>query len=123
MAINDVKTGFVAHVEDEIDYTPGSAVAAGDIVVQEKLIGVATRPIAANTLGSIKIRGIFEFPCGSEDIATVGTPVYLASGLATATSGGAGGNPYLGKTVAASSGTGSLKTVKVLLEPSYTLMA
>jgi len=123
MAINDVKTGFVQPVDDEIDYTPGSAVAAGDIVVQSKLIGVAVRPIAANALGSIKIRGIFLFPCGSEDLATVGTPVYLASGLATATSGGAGGSPYLGKTVEASSGTASLKTVKVLLEQSYTLMS
>ena len=123
MAINDVKTAFIAENDDTIDYTPGSAVAAGDIVVQSKLIGVATSPIAANALGSIRVRGVFEFPCGSEDLATVGTPVYLASGLATATSGGANGSPYLGKTVAASSGSGSLKTVKVLLEPSYTLMS
>ncbi|MFQ3588264.1 MAG: capsid cement protein, partial [Fimbriimonadaceae bacterium] len=37
------------HDGECIDYTPGAAVAAGDVVVQGDLIGVAKQPIAANT--------------------------------------------------------------------------
>jgi predicted RecA/RadA family phage recombinase len=125
MAINDVKTTMVSESNDVIDHTPSGAVAAGDIVIQDKLVGIAKSPIAAGKMGSLCIRGIFLFPCGSEDLATVGTPAYLvvATGIVTATSGGANANIFLGKTVEASSGTNPLKTVKVLLEPSYTLMA
>jgi len=40
---------------DVIDYTPSSAVAAGDVVVQGDLIGVAKQPIAANTAERARI--------------------------------------------------------------------
>ena len=36
-----------------IDYTPGAAIAAGDVVVQGDLVGVAKRPIAANDLPAL----------------------------------------------------------------------
>ncbi|MHB9070464.1 MAG: capsid cement protein [Sedimentisphaerales bacterium] len=122
MAINDVKTLLVADGE-MVDYQNGAtAIAAGDIVIAGKLIGIAPSPIAANALGAIRVTGIFEFPT-AEALATIGTPVYLivATGLVTATSGGANANVFLGKTVAAS--TNSDTRVKVLLQPCYTLMA
>jgi len=43
-----------------IDYTPSSAVAAGQVVVLNSLIGVAARPIAANELGALDLEGLFE---------------------------------------------------------------
>jgi len=44
-----------------LDYTPGAAIAAGDVVVQGDLVGVAKRPIAANELGAIEVEGVFDF--------------------------------------------------------------
>ena len=35
-----------------IDYTPGADVGAGDIVVQNDLVGIAKRDIKANVLGA-----------------------------------------------------------------------
>ncbi len=43
-----------------IDYTPGSAVAAGQVVVQSTLPGFARTPIAANALGSLGVAGIYD---------------------------------------------------------------
>lgn len=45
-----------------IDYTPGSAVDAGDIVVQGEWIGIAPVAIPANTLGALAVEGIWEIP-------------------------------------------------------------
>ena len=45
-----------------IDYTPSSAVAAGDVVVQGDLVGVTRTPIPAGTPGSLAVSGVFDFP-------------------------------------------------------------
>ena len=42
-----------------VDYTPASAVAAGAVVVQVDLVGVAVRDIPANTLGVLAVEGQF----------------------------------------------------------------
>ena len=42
-----------------IDYRPSEAVAAGDVVVQGTLIGIARLDIAANTLGSLVVVGVY----------------------------------------------------------------
>lgn len=44
-----------------IDHTPGSDVAAGAVVVQGELVGVAKVPIPANTLGALAVEGVFDF--------------------------------------------------------------
>lgn len=61
-----------------IDYTPASAVAAGDVIIQADLIGVARTPIAASALGSLAVRGVFDFPkaTGGGSGIAVGTTVY-----------------------------------------------
>jgi predicted RecA/RadA family phage recombinase len=59
-----------------IDYTPGSAVAAGDVVVQGKLVGVAKLDIAANVLGALTVLGIFDGVKDASDITAVGTALY-----------------------------------------------
>jgi predicted RecA/RadA family phage recombinase len=48
--------------DDAVDYTPSSDVTAGQVVVQGDLIGVAKRPIPANTLGALTTEGIYDFP-------------------------------------------------------------
>lgn len=66
-----------AHDGVAIDYTPSSDVAAGDVVVQGDLIGVARTPIAANTPGSLAVVGVFDFP------KTTGTGTGIAAGTKT----------------------------------------
>ena len=45
-----------------IDYTPGSAVSGGDVVVLNGIIGIAITDIAAAALGSLATRGLFKLP-------------------------------------------------------------
>lgn len=60
---------------DYIDYTPGSAVTAGDVIVQGSVVGIATSDIAANALGALAIVGVFKCPKITGSIA-VGTKLY-----------------------------------------------
>jgi len=87
---------------DAVDYTPSADVAAGDVVVQGDLVGVAPRPIAANTLGALAVGGVFEFPkaTGTGKAIAAGKKVYwdATNKQATETSSG---NTFLGKTIAA----------------------
>lgn len=108
---------YAQYVQDDgaIDYTPGSAVTAGQVVVQGDLIGVARTPIAANALGSLAIEGIFDFPkstAGGSALAA-GATVYwdATNSVATATSTG---NKQLGKVVAAAADADT--TVRVNLD-------
>ena len=55
-------TARFVHDGEAIDYTPSSAVSAGDVVVQNDLVGVAKLDIAANTLGALAVKGVFDFP-------------------------------------------------------------
>jgi len=48
--------------EGTIDYTPASAVTAGDVVVLNGIVGYATTDIAANELGALQIDGIVKVP-------------------------------------------------------------
>jgi predicted RecA/RadA family phage recombinase len=61
---------------ERIDYTPGTAVAAGQVVLQGTLIGIATVAIAANEKGSLCTRGIFNVPKDSSNLSAVGTAIY-----------------------------------------------
>jgi len=78
---------------DCFDYTPGSAVAAGDVVVIGSLVAVAPRPIAANTLGALCVEGVFEFPCATGATGAQGSAInwYATSGVAHASTGVAAG--------------------------------
>jgi len=95
-------TATFVQAGEAVDYTPGADVAAGDVVVQGDLVGVAPRPIAANALGALAVGGVFEFPkaTGTGKAIAAGKKVYwdAANKQATETSSG---NTFLGKTVAA----------------------
>ena len=87
-----------------IDYTPGSAVAAGDVVVLGDLIGIAKRPIDANAIGSLSVEGVFDVPkaTGVGTAIAVGAIVYwdVADSEAKEDSE-TGANKLLGKVIAA----------------------
>ena len=78
-----------------IDYTPVSAVAAGDVVVQGKLVGVAKVPIAAAALGALAVTGVFDAPKDSSNVTAAGAALYWD----------ADGNP-----VGGTAGTGAMTT-------------
>jgi len=92
------------HEGDAIDYTPGADVAAGDVVVQGELVGVARLDIKANTLGALAVAGVFDFPkaTGGGTAITAGAQLYWAAIPQTATtSDGGGANKAIGKAVLA----------------------
>jgi predicted RecA/RadA family phage recombinase len=90
------------HDGNSIDYTPSSAVAAGAVVVQGELVGVAKLDIAANALGALAVVGVFDFPkaTGGGTAITAGANCYwdAANQRATTT---ATGNKLIGKCVRA----------------------
>lgn len=58
-----------------LDYTPAAAVAAGDVVVLDDLIGIAKTPIEAAKPGALAVTGVFDVE--KDDDASTGT-VFLA---------------------------------------------
>jgi len=78
---------------DLLDYTPSSAVAAGEVVVLGAMVAVAPRPIAANALGSVAVDGVWEMPCASGATGAQGSAInwYATSGVAHASTGAAAG--------------------------------
>lgn len=87
---------------NSIDYTPGADVAAGDVVVQGDLVGVAKTPIAANATGALAVTGVFDFPkaTGVGTGIAIGATVYWDVADAEAkTDDEAGANKLIGKTV------------------------
>ena len=97
-----------------IDYTPVAAVDAGDVVVQEDLVGVAKLDIAASALGALAIEGVFAFTKtgGSDEAIALGIKCYWdASGeVATAT---ASTHKLIGKCVKAATDDDVLVNVKM----------
>jgi len=104
---------------ESIDYTPVSAVAAGQVVVQGSMIGVAKTPIAAGALGALAVKGIFDVVKANEQQA-IGAALYwdadgnpyggtAGTGCATTT---AGGNTFIGFAQAAAGATD--ETARVL---------
>ena len=103
------------HDGDSIDYTPSSDVAAGDVVVQGDLIGVAKRDIPAGTLGALAVTGVFDVPkaSGVGTAIVAGAEVYWDAVNKRVTTT-ADGHEYLGKTVRAAADADA--TVRVRLE-------
>ena len=102
-----------------IDYTPDTAVDAGQVVVLGSLIGITKIPIAAAALGALALEGIFDVAKANEvqarDAAVYwdedGNPYggEAGSGCLTTT---AGGNTFFGFVLVAAGATDS--TVRVL---------
>ena len=92
------------HEGNSIDYTPGADVSAGDVVVQNELVGVAKRDIPANTKGALSVAGVFDFPkaTGVSTAIDAGLDVYwnAAAGEATTDPGSGSVNKKIGRSVA-----------------------
>jgi len=99
---------IVRQTGDNLDYTPGSAVEAGDVVISNDQAGVVQTDLAANELGSIRVRGVVEFKKDASAISA-GDPVYwdndgteaggTTGGAATGTVGS--GNFFIGRALEA----------------------
>jgi predicted RecA/RadA family phage recombinase len=100
-----------------IDYTPGSDVAAGEVIVQGDLVGVAKMTIPTGHAGALAVEGIFDFAKEAEGGVTfaVGALAYwdAANKFAVPTDG-AGANKRLGKVVVAAADADT--TVRVRLD-------
>jgi predicted RecA/RadA family phage recombinase len=68
------------HIGDVIDYTPSSALSAGEIVVEQDLIGQVVNDIAANEPGSLRIEGVINAPKLSTDVVAIGDVLYWDAG-------------------------------------------
>ena len=91
---------------DAINHVPTSDVSAGDVVVQEDLIGIAKLDIKANTLGALALTGVFAMPkaTGSGEAIAAGAKVYWdAANLLATTDDASGANNFLGKSILAAS--------------------
>lgn len=101
-----------------IDHTPVADVAAGDVVVQGDLIGVAKLDISAGRLGALALEGVFDVAKEADGGVTfaVGSLAYWdeSSELAVATDGN-GAHKLLGKVVLAAADGDA--TVRVRLCP------
>jgi len=70
---------------DLIDYTPSSAASAGDIVVLGDLVGQVPSDLAANEMGSLRIRGVINSPKLTSDNVTAGAKLYWDASNSRAT--------------------------------------
>ncbi len=104
---------------ESIDYRPSGAVAAGDVIVIANLIGVARLDIAANTLGSLAVVGVFDVSKAAGAIAAGAAVYWDAANHAVTTV--AAGNPYLGKAVLAAEAAD--ETARVLLNAPFVVTA
>jgi len=109
-------TARFVHDGDAIDYTPGSAVSAGDVVVQGELVGVAKLDIAANALGALAVKGVFDFPkaTGASTAIAAGANVYWdVADTEAKEDAESGANKLIGKVVKAAADAD--ETVRVRL--------
>ena len=101
-------------VGNTIDFTPGSDVAAGDVVVQAGLVGVANRAILANELGALAIEGVFKFAKSNSVAFAVGVDVFWDVADSEATEDeDTGTNKLIGKTVLAAADTDTILFAKL----------
>ncbi len=94
------------------DYTPGSAVAAGDVVVlgTPGVVGVAPNDIAANDKGALQVQGVCEFPKDTGTLTAGDEVQWDGTNMVAATAGANHG--IVSET---SAGT----TVRVYISPSF----
>lgn len=101
---------------DSVDITPSSAIAAGDVVKLDKLLGVAKLDIAANTLGAIALVGVYTLAKSTSEAVAAGADLWYDTVAKTVTGVyAAGGNlTYFGKAVAAAAQTAATVNAKLI---------
>ncbi len=99
---------------NSIDYTPTAAVVASQVVVINDLIGIAAVDIAANAPGSLRVKGLFDFPQNTGVIANGSDMFWDESEAVATTDDDSGANLWIGKSVKAA--VDGDTTVRVMLE-------
>lgn len=107
-----------------IDYTPSSAVAAGDIVIDGQIMGFAPHAISANVQGELCTYGVGDIALKAEAVAkgikvywdADGDPYGGTAGAGAATADQSKGR-FAGITIAAASATAG--KVRILLCPDF----
>ena len=61
---------------DAVDHIPATALPAGSVVVQGKLVGVSPRPIPAGAIGGLLVEGVFDLPVAPGTVAPTGTQAF-----------------------------------------------
>lgn len=100
-----------------MDYTPVADVAAGDVIDLGGFVGIATEPIAANTLGSLALYGAFDVNKFSAEVWAIGDKIYWDQGTLTATKTLAYSEAYMGVCIDKPALTGDA-TGRVLIFPN-----
>ena len=124
------QTFQATRVQDDstFDYTPGTAVVAGQVVPFGQRCGIAARPIAASALGALETEGIYDVVKANELMNTDGAAIYwdadgnpyngtAGTGCATAS---AGGNTFLGFLIGTALATAETCRVQVIGVPAVT---
>ena len=102
-----------------VDYTPGSAVDAGDVLEIGGRALIAHNDIAANALGALAaFGGVYDVIAG--EALTAGEEVYMtiSSQKVFDATGAATGDPHFGYVVPSSSASADGDTVRVVHMPS-----
>ena len=92
------------HEGRTVDYTPGSDVTGGDVIVQNTLVGVALSDITSGDKGALAVEGVFDFPkaTGVGTAIAAGKAVYWdVADVKAKEDDETGANMLIGKTVAA----------------------
>jgi len=109
-------TAVYRHQGAAIDFTTTIDIAAGAVVVQGELVGVARLDIKANTLGALAVEGVFDFPkaTGGGTAIGAGADVFWnAAAQQATTNAAAGANKKLGRTVRAAVDADALVRVRL----------
>ena len=111
---NDMATATFIHNGVAIDYTPTVNVPAGAVIVQGELIGMTRTPIAANTLGSLAVEGVFDIAkaTGTGTAIAAGANCYWNATTSQATTV-ATGNKLLGKCIQAAADADAIVRVRL----------
>lgn len=99
-----------------IDYTPGSSVSAGDVVVAGKVVGIAQADIAAGALGALRVQGVHDVAKEASVAHSLGDKLYWDGATKVATKTDGGSFPVLGYCVAAAGASATITRVR--LDPS-----
>lgn len=102
---------FVQH-GDIVTIIAAAAIASGDLVRVNSLIGVAGADAAIGEEAEIKVSGVFDLPKTSAQAWAVGNPIYMISGSGLLTNVPGTGNYLVGVATAVAanpSGTGRVR--------------
>jgi len=104
------------HEGKSIDYTPAGDTAAGTVVVQGELVGVAARDIKANKLGALAVSGVIDFPkaTGALTGISAGALCYWdAANQRAVLNAASGANKLIGKSVIAAGDTDATVRIRM----------